>query len=77
MKLTSILVLLIGLLAINPKVFSMTESTDNNVTPNVVFNPTIDEQWIGLGISYGSYRDGESPSKGNVSSEDDIFEDMQ
>lgn len=77
MKLTSILVLLIGLLAINPKVFSMTESTDNNVTPNVVFNPTIDGQWIGLGISYGSYRDGESPSKGSVSSEDDIYEDMQ
>lgn len=42
-----------------------------------VFNPTIDDKWIGLGIAYGSYRDGESPAKGSVSSEEDILEDMQ
>lgn len=44
---------------------------------NTVFNPTIDNKWIGLGISYGSYRDGESPHIGSVSSEQDILEDMQ
>ncbi|MFT6268842.1 MAG: exo-beta-1,3-glucanase (GH17 family) [Alphaproteobacteria bacterium] len=41
-----------------------------------VFDPTIDGKWIGLGISYGSYRDNESPHKGSVSSEQDILEDM-
>ena len=25
------------------------------------FNPVLDGQWIGNGISYGAYRDGESP----------------
>lgn len=42
-----------------------------------VFYPTIDGKWIGLGISYGSYRDGESPDKDSVSSEADILEDME
>lgn len=42
-----------------------------------VFNPMIDDKWIGLGISYGSYRDGESPHKDSVSAEADILEDMK
>lgn len=42
-----------------------------------VFNPMLDERWIGLGIAYGSYRDGESPDAGSVSSEADILEDLQ
>ncbi len=42
-----------------------------------IFNPKINNQWIGLGISYGSYRDGESPHKDSVSSEEDILEDMK
>jgi exo-beta-1,3-glucanase (GH17 family) len=29
-----------------------------------------------MGISYGSYRDGESPNKGSVSSEKDILQDI-
>ncbi|WP_371196290.1 glycosyl hydrolase family 17 [Glaciecola sp. SC05] len=41
------------------------------------FNPLINDEWIGLGISYGSYRDGESPDKDSVSSEEDILEDMR
>lgn len=41
-----------------------------------VFYPTIDNKWIGLGIAYGSYRDGESPDKKSVSSEADILEDL-
>lgn len=42
-----------------------------------VFNPMLNGKWIGLGISYGSYRDGESPALGSVSTEQDILEDMQ
>ncbi|MBT1449357.1 glycosyl hydrolase family 17 [Glaciecola sp. XM2] len=41
-----------------------------------VFEPMINDKWIGLGIAYGSYRDGESPDKKSVSSEADILEDM-
>lgn len=42
-----------------------------------MFNPMIDNKWIGLGIAYGSYRDGESPDKDSVSSQADILEDMK
>ncbi|GGA84714.1 hypothetical protein GCM10011369_28440 [Neiella marina] len=54
------------------------QSSDNGkvIQPEQVFNPTIDGKWIGLGISYGSYRDGESPHKASVSSEADILEDL-
>ncbi|MDT0596154.1 glycosyl hydrolase family 17 protein [Glaciecola petra] len=41
-----------------------------------IFYPTIDNKWIGLGIAYGSYRDGESPDLESVSSEADILEDL-
>lgn len=44
--------------------------------PKPAFEPMIDGQWIGLGIAYGSYRDGENPHDGSVSSEKDILEDM-
>jgi exo-beta-1,3-glucanase (GH17 family) len=37
----------------------------------------IKDKWIGLGISYGSYRDGESPDQDSISSEADILQDMQ
>ncbi len=39
------------------------------------FDPILDGQWIGNGISYSAYRDGESP--GDLTSKDDIFEDLQ
>lgn len=42
----------------------------------IVFYPTIDDKWIGLGIAYGSYRDSESPDKKSISSEEDILEDL-
>jgi hypothetical protein len=32
------------------------------------FNPTIDGNWIGNGISYGAWRDGEGPDKGVLTS---------
>lgn len=41
-----------------------------------VFDPMLEGKWIGLGIAYGSYRDGESPDKKSVSSEQDILDDM-
>lgn len=40
------------------------------------FNPTIDGNWIGNGISYGAYRDGEGPGKG-LTSKQNILEDLQ
>lgn len=57
-------------------------NNDTRVSPNgnlaqaPVFNPKLNQEWIGLGISYGSYRDGESPVINSVSSEQDILEDM-
>lgn len=50
---------------------------DNAGRSQDVFYPTINDQWIGLGISYGSYRDGESPMQESVSSEEHILEDMK
>lgn len=38
-------------------------------------NPTLDGRWIGNGISYGAYRDGEAP--GDLTAKDDILEDLQ
>jgi exo-beta-1,3-glucanase (GH17 family) len=40
------------------------------------FNPTLDGKWIGNGISYGAYRDGEGPGKG-LTSKENILEDLQ
>ena len=39
------------------------------------FNPTLDGKWIGNGISYGAYRDGEAP--GDLTSKAHILEDLQ
>ena len=40
------------------------------------FSPTIDGNWIGNGISYGAYRDGEGPGEG-LTSKQNILEDLQ
>ena len=40
------------------------------------FNPVLDGKWIGNGISYGAYRDGEGPDQG-LTSKANILEDMQ
>lgn len=34
-------------------------------------------QWIGAGISYGAYRDGESPDADSLTSDEHILEDLQ
>ena len=75
MKIMLILWLLASGLLLSNEAKSMNETT--HVKPATVFNPQIDGRWVGLGIAYGSYRDGESPGKGSVSSEQDILEDMQ
>jgi exo-beta-1,3-glucanase (GH17 family) len=53
------------------------QTTNKEGSGTIVFNPTIDGEWIGLGVAYGSYRDGESPDDNSVSSEADILEDMK
>jgi exo-beta-1,3-glucanase (GH17 family) len=54
----------------------MSALRDKPTETKPIFDPMINGKWIGLGISYGSYRDDESPHKGSVSSEQDILEDM-
>ena len=41
------------------------------------FKPVLDGKWIGNGISYGAYRDGESPDEGSLTSKAHILEDLQ
>jgi exo-beta-1,3-glucanase (GH17 family) len=41
------------------------------------FSPTLDDKWIGNGISYGAWRDGEGPDTGVLTSKDNILEDLQ
>ncbi len=41
------------------------------------FTPQIDDKWIGNGISYSAYRDGEGPDKGSLTSKEDILEDLR
>lgn len=41
------------------------------------FNPTLDGKWIGNGISYSAYRDGEGPDMKGTTSREDILEDLR
>lgn len=43
---------------------------------NTALNPTINQQWIGNGISYSPYRDGESPVRGDLTAKNLILEDL-
>lgn len=42
-----------------------------------VFNPVINGKWIGNGISYGAFRDGEGPDQGSLTSKENILEDLK
>lgn len=42
-----------------------------------VFNPTLNGKWIGNGISYSAYRDGEDPDMEGSTAKSDILEDLQ
>ena len=50
---------------------------DNATMVKRVFNPVIDGRWIGNGISYGAWRDGEGPDSGVLTSKENILEDLQ
>lgn len=76
MKLLSFISMLLVLTGFHFQVNSMTKKNYNSAKIKSVFEPTINDRWIGIGISYGSYRDGESPGKKSVSSEKDILQDM-
>lgn len=41
------------------------------------FNPMLDGRWIGNGISYGAYRDGEGPDGDKLTSKQHILEDLR
>ena len=56
---------------------SSPSSADLLLTPNVTFTPSFDQRWIGNGISYSPYRDGESPEFGSLTSTENILEDLQ
>jgi len=76
MKLLSFITMILVLTSFNFQVSSMTKVIHDSSNTKTVFEPMMDDKWIGIGISYGSYRDGESPSKDSVSSEKDILQDM-
>lgn len=77
MKFFSVITLLLGLAVFNLQATPMIKHGKDSNVKEVVFEPMLDGKWIGLGIAYGSYRDGESPKKESVSSEADILEDMK
>jgi exo-beta-1,3-glucanase (GH17 family) len=56
---------------------SANKPDENNTMIKRVFNPEIDGVFAGNGISYGAYRDGESPDKGSLTSKVDILEDLR
>jgi exo-beta-1,3-glucanase (GH17 family) len=76
MKLLSAITLILGLVNFNLQANVMSAPHSKSIHPQAVFDPMIGDKWIGIGIAYGSYRDGESPDKKSVSSEQDILEDM-
>ena len=55
----------------------ITSKTRTNQFNRREFNPTIDGKWIGNGISYGAYRDGEGPDKNSLTSKQNILEDLK
>jgi len=52
-------------------------SLENATLVKRVFNPTLDGKWIGNGISYGAYRNGEGPDKGSLTAKGNILVDLQ
>lgn len=76
MKLLSAITCIVVLVSFNLQANQMTERHSKSLYIKPVFEPMINEEWIGVGIAYGSYRDNESPDKKSVSSEQDILEDM-
>ena len=63
------LILSAGLVAGEPAAPALVEQRDLVVE--------LDGKWIGNGISYGAYRDGEGPDKNSLTSKAHILEDLQ
>ena len=53
------------------------DSTGQQKIVKRIFNPTIDGSWIGNGISYSAYRDGEGPDMKGTTSKQHILEDLK
>jgi len=70
----AILVFLVACSSVPPQQTDV--SAENDSFARRAFNPTIDGNWIGNGISYGAYRDGEGPGKG-LTSKKNILEDLK
>ena len=56
---------------------SSDKPNENNSMIKRVFNPKIEGVCAGNGISYGAYRDGESPDEGSLTSKANILEDLR
>lgn len=57
-----------------PSNATQSESTDVNKR---IFAPNINGEWVGNGISYSAYRDGEGPDQGGITSKAHILEDLK
>ena len=55
---------------------SGSEAAESRALTRRPFEPTLDGEWIGNGISYGAYRDGEAPGEA-LTSKEHILEDLQ
>ncbi|NVJ61462.1 MAG: glycosyl hydrolase family 17 [Gammaproteobacteria bacterium] len=49
---------------------------EKDLTAETVLEPTLNEAWVGLGIAYSPYRDGQSPDNKQLPSKKQILEDL-
>ena len=61
----------------NHEEIAVEATADDAALDRRVFYPMLAGRWIGNGISYGAYRDGEGPDKGSLTSKAHILEDLQ
>ena len=59
----------------SPTPESSSDIAKDDLSSKRSFTPTLDGKWIGNGISYGAYRDGEAPGEG-LTSKENILEDL-
>ena len=77
-RIVGIVFLMIVLPACSQMAFtSAQEKSKNTLQEKRAINLTLNNVWIGNGISYGAYRDGEGPDKNSLTSRDHILEDLQ
>jgi len=72
------LVTILLLAACDASIYKYAEKPlENEILSKREFNPTLDGRWIGNGISYGAWRDGEGPDSGVLTSKENIHEDLE